>query len=231
MSEDRRHAFFHLSQRVFNTPLCIHPAKAEVILSVLSERMGLTSIMRLNGDVIVPGSPVLFDQQMEGEARAAQSYETAGYDVEFGVARIEVEGTTVHKLYDLRPFSGMTGYDGIRQNIMEAVNDDRVRAIMLDINSPGGESAGLFDLVDTIYAARSAKPIWAILTENAYSAGYALASAAHKVIVPRTGGTGSIGVLWMHCDISQALQRRRARYVHHARRTQERPLAGNPPLR
>jgi ClpP class serine protease len=39
----------------------------------------------------------------------------------------------------------------------------------------------------------------------AFSAAYALASAADRIIVPRTGGTGSIGVICMHVDFSKAL--------------------------
>jgi ClpP class serine protease len=42
------------------------------------------------------------------------------------------------------------------------------------------------------------KPIHAILTENAYSAAYAIASAADRISVPRTGGVGSVGVITMH---------------------------------
>jgi signal peptide peptidase SppA len=88
-----------------------------------------------------------------------------------------------------------------------ALGDPDVRAIMLDIDSPGGEVAGCFDLVDAIYDARGRKPIWAVLTESAYSAAYAIASAADRIIVPRTGGTGSVGVICMHVDISQALSK------------------------
>jgi ClpP class serine protease len=44
--------------------------------------------------------------------------------------------------------------------------------------------AGCFDLVDEIYNARGKKPIHAILTENAYSAAYAIASAADRISVP-----------------------------------------------
>ena len=64
-----------------------------------------------------------------------------------------------------------------------------------------------FDLVDEIYAARAVKPIAAVLCENAYSAAYAIASAAEYITVPRTGGTGSIGVIWMHADFSQMLEK------------------------
>jgi len=80
-----------------------------------------------------------------------------------------------------------------------------VRAIVLDIDSPGGECSGRFDLVDTIVAGRGVNPIRAVLTEVAYSAAYALASAADRISVPRTGGGGSIGVVCMHVDWSRAL--------------------------
>jgi signal peptide peptidase SppA len=99
----------------------------------------------------------------------------------------------------------MTGYDGLRQNFLTALTDSDVKAIMLDVDSPGGEVSGCFDLVDTIYNARGKKPIWAILNESAYSAAYAIASAADRIIVPRTGGTGSIGVICAHVDFSKAL--------------------------
>jgi signal peptide peptidase SppA len=121
------------------------------------------------------------------------------------VAVIPIQGTLVQKLGSLRPWSGMTGYDGIRQNLFTALDDSSVKAIVLDIDSPGGEVAGCFDIVDTIYAARGSKPIWAILNESAYSAAYAIASAADKIYVPRTGGVGSIGVICAHVDMSQAL--------------------------
>ena len=69
----------------------------------------------------------------------------------------------------------------------------------------GGEVAGCFDLADEIFACRGRKPIWAILSENAFSAAYAIASAADRITVPRTGGTGSVGVICLHVDFSKAL--------------------------
>jgi ClpP class serine protease len=99
----------------------------------------------------------------------------------------------------------MTGDDGIRRVFWFAMNDPEVRAIVLDIDSPGGEVAGCLDLVDAICAARGTKPIWSIPNEAAYSAGYALASAANHITGSRTGGTGSIGVVCCHVDWSRAL--------------------------
>jgi len=124
------------------------------------------------------------------------------YGLVDGVAIIPVRGVLSQ---DEGNWYWGTNYGWIRAGILAAVIDPEVRAILLDVNSPGGEVAGCFDLVDTIYAARGEKPIWAILNENAFSAAYAIASAADRIIVPRTGGVGSIGVIWMHADWSEAI--------------------------
>lgn len=188
--------FEFLAQRLFNTPLAIHPAKAEVVMASLSDRLGISQIAR-------NGASMMEDDEY-GFAEPGNN-PRSGYDLVGNVAVVPICGTLVQKLGTLRPYSGMTGYDGIRQNFMTAMADPDVKAVMLDISSPGGEVSGCFDLVDAIYKARGKKPIWAILNESAYSAAYAIASAADRICVPRTGGVGSIGVIWMHMDWSKAL--------------------------
>ncbi len=193
--------FGHLAQRLFNVPLAIHPRKAEVVMASLAERLGISRIIRADGRAL---EPMAFDEDYD-DYRAPGNNPRAGYDAVAGIAVIPIAGTLVQKLGTLRPYSGMTGYDGIRQNVLAALTDPDVRAIILDIDSPGGEVAGCFDLADMIYAARGTKPIWAVLDEMAFSAAYAIASSADRVVVPRTGGTGSIGVIAMHVDWSEAL--------------------------
>ncbi|MDX4117935.1 S49 family peptidase [Providencia rettgeri] len=183
----------HLAQKLFNTPLAIHPQKAEVIVSSLTERLGITQIR----------SSMMED---DDEYFSRKARKDSGYDLLEGIAVIPVYGTLVQKLGTLRPYSGMTGYDGIRRVFLTAMNDPEVKGICLDIDSPGGEVAGCFDLVDLIYAERGKKPVYAILSENAYSAAYAIASAADKIYVPRTGGVGSVGVIVIHCDWSQHIK-------------------------
>ena len=114
----------------------------------------------------------------------------------------------------------MTGYDGIRQAFSAALADPAVKAILFDVDSPGGEVAACFDLADEVYVARGVKPMWSILSEHAFSAGYALASAADRVIVPRTRGTGSIGVMMMHIDWSAVLDENglKVTFIHHGAR-------------
>ncbi|PXW23401.1 S49 family peptidase [Paraburkholderia caballeronis] len=196
--------FPHLATRLFNVPIAIAPQKAEIVMAALADRFGIAKFFRPDGHVIqlAGGGAQAFLEDMDADAEPAQ---WKPYEVCEGIAIIPVQGTLVQKLGTLRPYSGMTGYDGIRALLSLAMEDSAVRAIVLDIDSPGGEVAGCFDLTDAIYRARGAKPIWAVLTESAYSAAYAIASAADRIIVPRTGGTGSVGVICMHVDFSQAL--------------------------
>jgi signal peptide peptidase SppA len=168
-----------------------------VIIAALTERLGITRI---------DGASAWYDDDDDSFTRRGRNADT-GYDLVDGIAIISVQGTLVQKLGTLRPWSGMTGYDGIRQSFITAINDPEVKGICLDIDSPGGEVAGCFDLADEIYAARGVKPIRAILSESAYSAAYAIASAADHISVPRTGGVGSIGVILMHVDWSQKLEK------------------------
>jgi capsid assembly protease len=173
-------------KRLFNTPLALQPAAAHALLAHRAMQAGHPTASM---------APV--------DAHPSQS---AGYEVFSGVALIPIHGVLMQTLGVLHPWFGMSGYDGIRQNILMALADPDVRAVALDIDSPGGTVSGCFDLADTMYQARGEKPIWAILNEQACSAAYALASAAEVVTVPRTGSTGSIGIIYLHVDMSQAHQ-------------------------
>lgn len=196
--------FPHLAQRLLNVPLAIKPDKAEIIVAAVAERFGIANLFRMNGETAVL-VPMAFDDDESAVSSSQKRTLDKGYDLVAGVAVIAIEGTLVQKLGTMRPYSGMTGYDSIRAAFRNALNDDAVRAIVLDIDSPGGEVAGCFDLVDVIYSQRGTKPIWSILSENAYSAAYAIASAAEFVTVPRTGGTGSVGCIMLHADMSRAI--------------------------
>ncbi|MEX3690814.1 S49 family peptidase [Paraburkholderia sp. BR14263] len=165
-------------------------------MAALADRFGITKLFRANGEAVAAS-----EFGVEDDDEPDYRY----YDVVQGVAIIPISGTLVQKSGYMRPTCGMTGYDGIRANLSMALEDPAVGAILLDIDSGGGEVAGCFDLVDAIYSARGRKPIWAVLSESAYSAAYAIASAADRITVPRTGGTGSVGVICAHVDFSKAL--------------------------
>ena len=121
-----------------------------------------------------------------------------------GVAVIDVDGTLVRKTSSMSAISGLTSYQQLSQELSTALADVDVRGILLRCDSPGGEVGGLFDFVDELFAARGKKPIYAVAAEMAFSACYAIASAADRIFVTRTGGVGSIGIVCCHADESGA---------------------------
>lgn len=189
--------FSFLAQRVLNTPLMLTESKAELIMAAIGERLGVTHIARADGS-----SSILFAPEIDGDPEPDRPYTISPE----GAAIIPIRGTLVQR-NGLHPYSGMTGYDGIRAKFLGALQDDSVSGIVLDIDSPGGEVSGAFDLGDCIFNARGVKPIAAILNESAYSAAYLIASAVDpgNLYIPRTGGAGSIGVIAMCMDMSRAL--------------------------
>lgn len=178
----------HLASRIFGTPLLIHPRKLDVILSVLGPRFGLA---------------MSDDSQQLIKHLAAQAPPANPTSLTSNIAVISVSGTLVRRAAAVDAASGLTSYSAISAQLAQAVRDPAVNAILLDIDSPGGEAGGAFDLADQIVAARQIKPIWAVANDDAFSAAYAIASAATRVYVTRTGGVGSVGVIALHVDQSQ----------------------------
>ena len=173
----------NIASRVLDTPLVIGQAKLEAILAVIGPRIGIEAPAPavLNGD---------------GRRRGVNLVTPEG------IAVTPVFGTLVKRAGAIEAASGLTSYGHLEEQIMDAATDPAVRAILLGIDSPGGEAAGVFDLSDLVYEARSLKPVWAVADEEALSGAYAIASAAERLIVPRTGGLGSIGVVAVHVDRS-----------------------------
>ena len=171
----------HLAARLFGVPLAIHRPKLDIILSVLGARIGLADL----------AAPVGYTPAARAPGPPSGK-----------VAVIPIHGTLVRRTSGLEAESGLASYTGIAAQLDAALTSPEVAAILLDIDSPGGESGGVFDLADRIRAASQVKPVWAVANDMAFSAAYALASAATRVFVARTGGVGSIGVIAMHIDQS-----------------------------
>jgi signal peptide peptidase SppA len=170
---------------VFGTPLLIARAKLEVILGVLAPRFA--------GGALEP-----LDPETDPPPLTSVTVEK--------IAVVSVIGTLVSRSGYLDAASGLQAYGDIADAIGAAMDDASVRGVILDVDSPGGEVGGLFDLVEQIQAIRSAssKPLWAVANESALSAAYAIASAADRLYVTRTGEVGSIGVVAVHVDESGA---------------------------
>ncbi|WP_052688250.1 S49 family peptidase [Xanthomonas sp. MUS 060] len=89
--------------------------------------------------------------------------------------------------------------------LRQALADDTVSQILIDIDSPGGSVYGVAELADQIQSARSIKPVVAVANSLAASAAYWIGCAAGELYVTPGGEVGSIGVWQAHFDYSQAL--------------------------
>ena len=115
---------------------------------------------------------------------------------------LPIHGTLVRRTVGLEAESGLMSYATIGAELDAALANPAIRAILLDLDSPGGEAGGVFDLAERIRAAAQVKPVWAVANDLAFSAAYALAAGASRLLVSRTGGVGSIGVIALHVDQS-----------------------------
>jgi capsid assembly protease len=202
-----------IAQRAFNTPLMVDPAKALAFLAGLGPRItgqeitfqGLEVEAADKTAASLPARASLFGNDL---AQRHQRNGSQPFTMIDGIAVIEIAGTLVHRGAWIGQSSGLTSYEGIAAQLQAALADPGVRGIALDIDSFGGEVAGAFDLADRIRAARSQKPVHAFVAEHALSAGYVLASQADRIILPRTGAVGSIGVVALHTDMSGALDQK-----------------------
>lgn len=168
----------HLASRLYGTPLLLARAKLDVILSVLGERVNWPE-----SDLAVPSIQ-----------------KRPSIDAPVGIAVIPVVGSLVRRTLGLDPASGFTSYAEIAGMVDAALSDPSVEGIVLDIDSPGGEAGGVFELGERIRAADAIKPVWAVSADSAFSAAYAIGCSASRLMVSRTGGVGSIGVIAMHVD-------------------------------
>ncbi|AIF81424.1 hypothetical protein I862_04320 [endosymbiont of Acanthamoeba sp. UWC8] len=115
-----------------------------------------------------------------------------------GVAILPVVGALFRYANLFTNISGASSYEIIGQDFRKAIEDDQIKAIILDIDSPGGEVNGCAELADMIFEKRGKKPIIAYASGDAASGAYWIAAACDKIIVSKTSALGSIGVVGVY---------------------------------
>ena len=189
-----------LAARLFGVPLAVEPGKLEVILAAIGPRvLGVGAeefIVDLSADpqvkALLPG---------QGTKQGPESLT----QVMDGVAVVDVTGTLVHRSSWMDAMSGLCSYERISAELDQAAANPNVHAILLNLNSPGGEVSGMFEMADRIASLRGkGKPIYAIAADCACSAAYFLGAACEKFYATEGAITGSIGIVFAHLDSSEA---------------------------
>ena len=184
----------HLAARFFDTPLLIQPDKVQALAWALRGKLGL-SVEQPAGAVMEASGPGLMGERMDPRG---------GYHVDRGVAILPIRGTLVNRGAWIGSSSGLTSYEGIAHQLDLIAADERVRAVMLDVHSYGGEATGVDDLGRMIRALE--KPAYAMIDGAGSSAAYWIAAATRRVYIANSSHGGSIGVVITHASYQQALE-------------------------
>jgi signal peptide peptidase SppA len=199
----------HIANLVFNRPLLLSAEKANVIAPFLVREIlgepGLEIRLADTAEIEVPARHA----GVLGKSANLPAYASDDQLVPRtgnGVGVVSIEGTLIHKGAWIGVNSGETSYQGITRQFAEAMDDDSIRAVVVEVDSHGGEVSGCADAATMLAELSAMKPTLAILTDHAFSAAYWIASQAREIVLPRAGGCGSIGVIAMHVDYSDYLK-------------------------
>jgi capsid assembly protease len=178
----------------------IEPVKAQIILDVL--------MSRVTGTVRADDTP-WDDDDAEDHAVRRQAAARARNEPQEGIAIVPLTGVISPRVHDVEGIStgGGVSAEGFAALMRQLAADSAVKGAVVDVDSPGGNVAGVPEAVDAIRDFRaSGKPVSAVAHHWAASAAYWLASAADELVVTPSGEVGSIGVYVYHEDISKRLE-------------------------
>ncbi len=177
----------NISRNLLETPWAILPTKMEAIIEMVTryftgEKLSAEEVqMRING-------------------ATRPSERTLG-----SVAVLPLFGTIVPRANLFTNASGATSAETFGKRFDELINDPSVGAIILDIDSPGGQVSGIEEVSKKIFEARGRKPVVAVANHLAASAAYWIATAADELVVTPSGEVGSVGVFAAHEDLSESM--------------------------
>lgn len=117
-----------------------------------------------------------------------------GVSVRNGVAVIGLVGPIFPRANIITESSGATSIERTREQFRAALADGDVKAILFNIDSPGGAVSGIAEFAAEVMAARKRKPVVAYAAGAMASGAYWIGSAASRVVVDPTALLGSIGV-------------------------------------
>jgi signal peptide peptidase SppA len=139
--------------------------------------------------------------------RAARADNGERLSIRGNVGILDARGPMFKRANLMTAFSGATSYEVLRRDLQVALDTTAIEAIMLRVDSPGGEVSACDELAAAIFSARKQKPTAAYISGQGASAAYWLASATDKIIVSDVAAVGSIGVVLGITDRKKADER------------------------
>lgn len=131
------------------------------------------------------------------------------FEPEAGVVILELDGV-------LRSRSRWWGgsYESLANALEAAAADPSVSGVLLRVDSPGGQAAGVETAAQAIERFRKVKPIAALIDPIGASAAYWIAAATGRVLAAPGAMTASIGVVMAHVDRTKQLRAEGLKITH-----------------
>ena len=147
------------------------------------------------------------EQMLSGGAPEAR-------DARVSRSAVQADGVAVMGLYGtIMPRGNLwtqlgigTALDAWGRELRALADDQSVKAIVLDVNSPGGSVYGLLEAAEDMAYARERKPVVAVANPLMASAAYWIGSQATEVVSTPSGESGNIGVIYVHATYARALE-------------------------
>jgi signal peptide peptidase SppA len=177
----------HILDAVFNTPWLIHRESPEW------QAIQLIARMRARGERF--SAEEIKERIGAGPGRSARK--------EGAIAVLSLQGPISQYANLMTQVSGGTSTEEFGALFRAVVAEPGVKAVVINVNSPGGSVFGVQELAAEIFQARGVKPIIAVANSMMASAAYWIGSAADEVVVTPGGMAGSVGVVLEHIDISE----------------------------
>lgn len=143
----------------------------------------------------------------EVQARISRQTEQSVARREGSVAILPYRGVSANRMSMMNDISGGVSYESFGKQFKSLTANPEIKAIIADVDSPGGVVSGVDELSQIIFEARGKKPIIAHVNSTCASAAYWAWTAADEIVLNPSAEVGSIGVMQVHDDVSAALEK------------------------
>lgn len=169
---------------ISNTPWAIMPTALSKIISIANRSYS--------------------DPQLVAAIKSEQKLSVIDSNDNSDIAVIDVIGSIFTRANIFTEICDAVAINELEIELDKALYDDSIKAIILRIDSPGGEVTGIHEFANYLDEACEIKPIVAYVHGMACSAAYWIASATSHIYADKTATLGSIGVVAAWTDDSKA---------------------------
>lgn len=129
-----------------------------------------------------------------------------------GVATIPVRGPMLKSFSWLVWYLNASCYEQLALDLEACLDNPQVRTILFEIDSPGGQTSGMDEITERVFAARDRKPTRALISGVGCSAAYAIAAAAGEITITPGSIAGCLGTIvegqdWSGFDEQMGIKR------------------------